>query len=41
MLALKYKVNIDDHMTQKSYYNIKLGLTYLALLGQIAFDLLS
>jgi hypothetical protein len=39
MSALRYKGNIEDYMTQKTYYNTKLGLKGLAWVVHIAVSL--
>jgi hypothetical protein len=39
MLALRYEGDIEDYMTQKTYYNTKLGLKSLAWVAQIALGL--
>jgi hypothetical protein len=41
MSALRYQGDIEDYMTQQTYYNTKLGLKSLAKVGQITIDLLS
>jgi hypothetical protein len=41
MSALRYEGNIEEFMTQKSYYNTKLGLNGLAWVAQITLGLLS
>jgi hypothetical protein len=40
MSALRYKVDIEDYMTQKTYYNTQLGQKCLAWVAQIAVGLL-
>jgi hypothetical protein len=37
--ALRYEGDIEDYMTQKTYYNTKLGLKGLAWVAQIALGL--
>jgi hypothetical protein len=39
MSALMYKGDIEDYMTQKTYYNTKLGLKGLAWVAHIALGL--
>jgi hypothetical protein len=39
ILALRYKEDIEDYMTQKTYYNRKLGLKGLTWVAQIALGL--
>jgi hypothetical protein len=41
MLALRYEGDIEDYMTQKTYYNIKFSLKGPACVTQIALGLLS
>jgi hypothetical protein len=41
MSALRYEGDIEDYMTQKTYYNTKLGLKGPAWVAQIALGLLS
>jgi hypothetical protein len=41
MSALRYEGNIEAYITQKTYYNTKLGLKGLGWIAQIALGLLS
>jgi hypothetical protein len=39
MSVLRYKGDIEDYMTEKTYYNMKLGLKGLAWVAQMSLDL--
>jgi hypothetical protein len=39
MSAVRYEYDIEDYMTQKTYYNTKFGLKVLAWVAQIALGL--
>jgi hypothetical protein len=41
MSALRYEGDIEDYMTQKTYYNTKLGLKGRAWVAQINLGLMS